>query len=80
MRQILQPAISLAENGFAVHHVAAQSWKTNSECLMNPANKHGHDMLLEGKPPREGDVMKMPHLAETFKVHTTSYYMAGRSG
>ena len=42
--------------------------ETSTECLLDPANRHGYEMLLDGKPPEEGDVMKMPQLAQTFKV------------
>ncbi|KAK3753829.1 hypothetical protein QZH41_016733 [Actinostola sp. cb2023] len=71
MQQILQPAINLAEGGFPVHHIAAEMWKTDAMCLQDPANKYGGDMLLDGQPPEEGDVMNMPHLAQTFKELAT---------
>jgi len=48
--------------------VAAHHWKEGIASLINPANKHGSDMLLDGKAPNAGDVMKMPHLATTFEV------------
>lgn len=68
MHQILQPAINLAENGFPVHSIAAAIWRKDAACLQDKTNIHGGDMLIDGQPPHEGDVMKMPHLACTFKV------------
>ncbi|XP_020609550.1 uncharacterized protein LOC110048105 isoform X1 [Orbicella faveolata] len=67
MKDILQPAIDLAKQGFPVHPVAAYFWGKCCFCLKDPANKHGSDMLLNGEPPRGGDVMVMPHLATTFE-------------
>ena len=64
----MQPAIDLARDGFPVHPVAAYHWKEGIASLINPANKHGSDMLLNGEAPRAGDVMKMPHLTATFEV------------
>ena len=68
MKNILQPAIDLAKEGFPVHPVAAYFWDKCGSCLQVPTNKHGCDMLLNGHPPKAGDVMVMPHLAATFEV------------
>ena len=68
MKEILQPAIDLAEQGFPVHPVAAYAWNTESSCLIDPVNKHGCDMLLNGGAPKAGDVMKIPLLAKTFQA------------
>lgn len=71
MKDLLQPAIDLAKQGFPVHPVAAYFWRKCCSCLKDPKNKHGSDMLLSGEPPRAGDVMVMPHLATTFEVNVT---------
>jgi len=71
LKDLLQPAIDLAKQGFPVHPVAAHFWGKGCFCLKDPANKHGSDMLLNGEPPRAGDVMEMPHLATTFEVNIT---------
>lgn len=68
LKNILQPAIDLAKEGFPVHPVAAYFWDKCGSCLQVPTNKHGCDMLLNGHPPKAGDVMVMPHLAATFEV------------
>ena len=52
--------------------ITAHLWKAGSGDLLAPANAHGGDMLLGGRAPRAGDVMKMPHLARTFKVLSLS--------
>lgn len=75
MRDILQPAIDLAKQGFPVHPLAAYFWNNCCSCLKNPANKHGSDMLLNGQPPRAGDVMMMPLLAATFEVNASEMYI-----
>ena len=67
--EVLQPAIDLAEEGYPVAPIAAYLWEEGAAELRNPSNAHGRDMLLpDGNPPRAGDIMKMPHLAATFKV------------
>ena len=48
--------------------IAAHMWELGSPELMDPGNAHGKDLLLEGNPPKTGDVMRMPHLAKTFRV------------
>ncbi len=48
--------------------IAAHMWEQGSKELMDASNAHGGDMLLEGKPPKEGEIMRMPHLARTFRV------------
>ena len=66
--EILQPAIELAEHGFPVAPVAAHLWGRRSWTLTQPGNAHGTDMLLNGRAPKAGEIMRMPLLAKTFKV------------
>lgn len=68
MQKILEPAIQLAEEGYPVAPVTSQLWERGSCDLQAPANIHGKDLLLDGKAPRTGEIMKMPHLANTFRV------------
>lgn len=42
-------------------------WK-RSESLLRTASPYGDAMLLDGKAPRAGQVMRFPQLAETFKL------------
>ena len=66
--EILNPAIELAESGYPVAPLTALHWQNGSEDLVAPSNVHGSDMLLGGKAPRVGDIMKMPLLAKTLRV------------
>tara|TARA_B100000287_G_scaffold406856_1_gene431712 strand:- start:1070 stop:2695 length:1626 start_codon:yes stop_codon:yes gene_type:complete len=64
--EILEPAISLAEKGFPVSKLTAKSWERGAKLqLIN--SKNSNEMLLNGKAPRAGELMKLPYLAETFK-------------
>ncbi len=48
--------------------IAAYLWKRGSWTLTKDGNTHGRDMLLKGVAPKAGEIMKMPFLANTFKV------------
>ncbi|XP_019615061.1 PREDICTED: uncharacterized protein LOC109462864 [Branchiostoma belcheri] len=67
MQEILQPAIQLAEEGFPVAPVAAYHWAKGAALLQYQDNLHGGDLLIQGKAPRAGEVMRNPHLAQTFR-------------
>ena len=74
--EILQPAIELAEKGFPVAPITAHHWEKGLPDLYSPGNTHGQDLLLGGRAPRAGEIMKMPQLAKTFKVknkHAVDY-------
>jgi gamma-glutamyltranspeptidase/glutathione hydrolase len=66
LAQILEPAIRLAEDGFPVHEIVAAAWDKSEEAIRN-ASPNGNEMLLNGKAPKAGQVMKMPYLAQTFR-------------
>ena len=69
MQELLQPAIQLAENGYPVAPITSFAWQLGAGDLLRPDNAHGRDMLLPGgRPPKTGEVMRMPLLAKTFKV------------
>jgi len=36
--------------------------------LQDPKNVHGRDLLIKGRAPRHGEIMRMPHLAQTMRV------------
>lgn len=80
MLDILHPAISLAEEGYPVAPVAAHGWKNGADDLLPATNTHGKDLLLRGeRAPLPGEIMKMPHLATTFRVSndsTTMHYLS----
>lgn len=67
LAQILQPAVDLAEDGYPVQQITALSWSKGAPTLLTPKNKHGGDLLIEGKAPVYGQVIRLPHLAQTFR-------------
>lgn len=66
LKQVLAPAIDLAENGYPVHEIVSHAWQ-RQEGQIRDASPSGGDMLLDGKAPLPGEVMSMPHLAQTFR-------------
>ncbi|XP_042313920.1 glutathione hydrolase-like YwrD proenzyme [Sceloporus undulatus] len=67
MRQILQPAIEMAEKGFPVSEITSYHWKSGAHTLQTPGNLHGKDLLVDGEAPDHGQVFCNPFLANTFK-------------
>ncbi|PCH33847.1 gamma-glutamyltranspeptidase [Wolfiporia cocos MD-104 SS10] len=63
---VLEPAIRLAEEGVPVSEIHAFSWK-RSEDLIKNASPNGDEMLLNGKAPLPGQIVKLPNLAKTFR-------------
>ncbi len=66
LAQALQPAIGLAEGGAPVHETVADAWAV-SEKYIKSSSPNGDEMLLDGRAPRVGEVMRMPNLAQTFR-------------
>ncbi|KAH9044786.1 gamma-glutamyltranspeptidase [Lactarius pseudohatsudake] len=65
--EVLEPATRLAEEGVPVSEIHSHSWQ-RSEDLIKNASPNGHEMLLEGKAPLPGQIMKFPNLAKTFRA------------
>jgi len=65
--RVLAPAIKYAEHGFPVAPRVASDWKNWTAKLGNSAGATKH-YLPNGGVPAEGDVMKLPALAETLKA------------
>ncbi|KDQ14217.1 hypothetical protein BOTBODRAFT_175004 [Botryobasidium botryosum FD-172 SS1] len=65
--EILEPAIRLAEEGVPVSELHAHAWG-RSESLIRNASPSGHSMLLNGRAPRAGEIMRFPDLARTFRT------------
>src|SRR5436190_18545702 len=63
----LAPAIRYAEGGFPIAARIAWDWaRTTGKLAADPgATRH---FLFDGKPPAEGDVVKLPALAQTFRA------------
>ncbi|KAK4043075.1 putative gamma-glutamyltransferase YwrD [Parachaetomium inaequale] len=74
MEQILAPAIELGEKGFPVSEDAAFFWTRGEESLREASPNFAE--MLKADPsapdgvraPRAGDIIKMPHLARTFRT------------
>ena len=66
LERLLQPAIGLAQDGFVVTPRVASDWSRHvARINANPgAKKH---LLKDGRPPREGEVVRFPALAATLK-------------
>ncbi|CEP16017.1 hypothetical protein [Parasitella parasitica] len=68
LNTILTPAIELAENGFPVSHISANSWNRETELLIK-TNSGQVDWLIDNKrAPEEGEIMLVPTLAQTFRT------------
>ncbi|MBI9071386.1 MAG: gamma-glutamyltransferase [Melioribacteraceae bacterium] len=67
MREILEPAIYYAENGFPVTEVIAYYWKSDANSLHDsPGFK---DVFMpNGKSPQKGEVFKNQALADVLKM------------
>jgi len=68
--QILEPAIRLAEEGVPVSEIHSHMWQA-AENIIKSASPSGDEMLLNGKAPLPGQVVKFPNLAKTFREVAT---------
>jgi gamma-glutamyltranspeptidase / glutathione hydrolase len=92
LADVLQPAIWYAENGYPVSEVIALSWATQVQKLLRspgwesgdldngPEQASGHELLIDGRAPRMGEIMHTPTLGETFRgvaAHGAGYIYKG---
>ena len=63
LSQVLQPAIEYARDGFPVSDIIAFQWSNQLGKLSQLPS--GQEMLLDGRTPKEGEVMRIPTLART---------------
>lgn len=67
LREILAPAIALADHGFPVAPVTAHHWRLAEE-LLRTASPHGGELLTpSGRAPRAGEVFFRPTLANVLR-------------
>ncbi|KAK0635745.1 gamma-glutamyltranspeptidase [Bombardia bombarda] len=76
LEQILAPAIDLGERGFPVSELTAYFWQRSEKAIRaaspnfaemlkpDPAAAHGDGV----RAPHAGDIIKLPHLARTFRA------------
>ena len=79
LADVLQPAIWTAENGYPVSELIATGWATQAKKLRRdpdwqtadldngPEQPSGHELLIEGRAPRPGELMRIPTLGETMR-------------
>lgn len=75
----VQPAIWTAENGYPVSELIAGSWRTQEKKLRRdadwqsgdrdngPEQPSGHELLIDGRAPRAGEILRIPTLGATLR-------------
>jgi gamma-glutamyltranspeptidase/glutathione hydrolase len=66
-KELLQPAVDLAEQGFAVSERIQNDWIDGAEVLSGDPDSV-KTYLIDGKPPAAGSVFRNPELARAFRV------------
>ena len=79
LADVLRPAIETAERGYPVSELIARGWQTQVKKLLRsadwnsgdldngPRQPSGEELLIEGRAPKPGEIMRMPTLAETLR-------------
>ncbi|MBX2818629.1 MAG: gamma-glutamyltransferase [Rhodothermaceae bacterium] len=73
MKTILNPSIQYARHGFPITQLIASYWKTNDNSFraasdqIEELDNYRKTLLIEGKPPVEGQVFRNPDLATTYE-------------
>jgi gamma-glutamyltranspeptidase / glutathione hydrolase len=79
LADVLQPAIWTAEHGYPVSELIAHGWRTQVKKLLRapdwrsgdhdngPEQPSGHELLIDGRAPHPGEIMRIPTLAETLR-------------
>lgn len=79
LAEVLAPAIRTAEQGYPVSELIALGWATQVDKLQRrpgwqgagrddgPEQPSGGELLLDGRAPRPGEIMRLPALAETLR-------------
>ena len=66
LADLMDPAISYAENGFPVMEKTAEDWEAEVDRLkLNPAATSNY--LVNGRAPRAGEIFRQPNLARTLR-------------
>ncbi len=68
LAQVLEPAIELAEEGFAVTHRVAAIWEQQREKLANDPGAATNYLKQDGSPYKEGEIFRHPRLAQVLRA------------
>ncbi len=66
MKELLEPAISYALEGFPVSEIIAEAWAANARGLSSFPG-FAETYLVDGRPPKKGEVFRNPNLATTLR-------------
>ena len=67
LAEAVEPAHAYARDGFPVSEIIAEQWQHDAPLLSRHAVS-AQTYLVDGKPPRAGDVHRQPQLAETLRL------------
>lgn len=79
LADVLQPAIWTAEHGYPVSELIATTWAGQAQKLRRdpnwitddldngPEQPSGHELLIDGRAPRMGEIMRIPTLGQTLR-------------
>jgi gamma-glutamyltranspeptidase/glutathione hydrolase len=72
LADVLAPAIEMSEEGVPIHAIAAQLWSDNAHQLLRWGGLEGNpgaaSLLVDGRPPQHGEVLRNPELAATLRT------------
>jgi gamma-glutamyltranspeptidase/glutathione hydrolase len=67
LAKVLEPAVSLAENGFPVAPITAYYWQRSAAGILSRA-VNGRELTLDGRGPHPGELFRNPGLARTLRT------------
>jgi len=67
LTEILAPAIRLGDEGFPVAPLTAHFWARGADRQLKSA-LNGHEMTIDGRAPKAGEIFRNKGLARTFKL------------
>ena len=67
MVDILTPAVRLAEEGFPVAPITSYFWQRSADEQLKTA-PGGHQLTINGRAPRPGEIFRNPDLAHTLRI------------
>jgi gamma-glutamyltranspeptidase / glutathione hydrolase len=71
MRQILEPSIDYAENGFPVTELISYYWKRSAPILSQQPGAFRQTFTIDGRGPEKGEVFRNRDLGRTYRLLAT---------